>query len=268
MGGCTTNKIPPRTWKWQIEEEKTKNFLLSYQQHVEQFKKAARLPQKDARVDGCEDHLTMKNFQFHFLPLNLLWTKCAIFLGLPSLHQSLWCLQVEGPVICTKLYCNWNWKLTLKCGLWNIALRAWKRIIRSMPSIRDLRGLFPLSRGNLNKSKRPVDALAVKAYITHLLKTWNQEMQAHLKMFHLAARNNSFPRGNNFDRLKIRGGRNWGVFARTCFAFSAKTFTCGIRRQSLKKSIIIGLRLTFLAITFMHWNWSYDLSNMIKYDNI
>ena len=32
------------------------------------------------------------------------------------------------------------------------------------------------------KSKRPVDALAVKAYITHLLTTWNQEMLAHLKM--------------------------------------------------------------------------------------
>ena len=36
-----------------------------------------------------------------------------------------------------------------------------------------------------NKSKRPVDALAVKAYITHLLTTWNQEMLAHLKKLQL-----------------------------------------------------------------------------------
>ena len=35
--------------------------------------------------------------------------------------------------------------------------------------------------GHKQKSKRPVDALAVKAYITHLLTTWNQEMLAHLK---------------------------------------------------------------------------------------
>ena len=35
--------------------------------------------------------------------------------------------------------------------------------------------------GRKQKSKRPVDALAVKAYITHLLTTWNQEMLAHLK---------------------------------------------------------------------------------------
>ena len=32
-----------------------------------------------------------------------------------------------------------------------------------------------------NNSKRPVDALAVKTSITHLLTTWNQEMLAHLK---------------------------------------------------------------------------------------
>ena len=39
-----------------------------------------------------------------------------------------------------------------------------------------------------NKSKRPADALAVKAYITHLLTTWNQEMLAHLKSpFHICS---------------------------------------------------------------------------------
>ena len=80
MGGCTTNKIPPRTWKWQIEEEKTKNFLLSYQQHVEQFKKPARFLQKDARVDGCEDHLSEKlPFPFFFASELALDEVCHIF---------------------------------------------------------------------------------------------------------------------------------------------------------------------------------------------
>ena len=32
------------------------------------------------------------------------------------------------------------------------------------------------------KSERPVDALAVKTSLTHLLTTWNQEMLAHLKI--------------------------------------------------------------------------------------
>ena len=34
-----------------------------------------------------------------------------------------------------------------------------------------------------NNYKRPVDALAVKTSITHLLTTWNQEMLAHLKIW-------------------------------------------------------------------------------------
>ena len=33
-----------------------------------------------------------------------------------------------------------------------------------------------------NKSERPVDALAVKTSLSHLLTTWNQEMLAHLKI--------------------------------------------------------------------------------------
>ena len=33
-----------------------------------------------------------------------------------------------------------------------------------------------------NNSQRPVDALAVKTSLAHLLTTWNQEMLAHLKM--------------------------------------------------------------------------------------
>ena len=38
------------------------------------------------------------------------------------------------------------------------------------------------------KSERPVDALALKISITHLLTTWNQEMLAHLKRpFHFSA---------------------------------------------------------------------------------
>ena len=38
-----------------------------------------------------------------------------------------------------------------------------------------------------NKSERPVDALAVKTSLSHLLTTWNQEMLAHLKIPQLLA---------------------------------------------------------------------------------
>ena len=38
-----------------------------------------------------------------------------------------------------------------------------------------------------NKSERPVDALAVKTSLSHLLTTWNQEMLAHLKRPQLLA---------------------------------------------------------------------------------
>ena len=37
--------------------------------------------------------------------------------------------------------------------------------------------------------------------------------------------------------------------------------TCGISMQSLKNRITIGLRLTFLVITFMHWNWTNKLND-------
>ena len=40
----------------------------------------------------------------------------------------------------------------------------------------------------MNRSERPVDALAVKTSLSHLLTTWNQEMLAHLKiLFMLSA---------------------------------------------------------------------------------
>ena len=37
------------------------------------------------------------------------------------------------------------------------------------------------ARRNKKNSERPVDALALKISMTHLLTTWNQEMLAHLK---------------------------------------------------------------------------------------
>ena len=170
----------------------------------------------------------VKNFHFHVLPLNLLCTKCAKFFGL-TLTAPIIVMSPSGRT-CDKYKIVLQLKLKGNFKMW-------------------ICGTLPWEPGKELSGRCHQSETCAVYFLSRPFK----------KMFHLAARNNSFPRGNNFDRLKIRGGRNWGLFAWTCFAFSAKTFTCGIRRQSLKKSIIIGLRLTFLAITFMHWNWSFDL---------
>ena len=124
----------------------------------------------------------MKNFHFHFLPLNLLWTKCAIFFGL-TLTAPIIVMSPSGRTCdMYKIILQLKWKGNFK--MWKGGTLPWEpgRELSGRHHQSETCAVYFLSR-QFKKSERPVDALAENGKsLTHPLTAWNQEMLAHLKV--------------------------------------------------------------------------------------